>query len=196
MRTCGRVADQSAATGRTRSAGSRSCCGHDCGYHPPTQSNSYANYEIDRTVAYTRQPAGRLQRLSVAVLIDNLRTPAEDGKFTETPLTEEQMAKITTLVRGTVGFDETRGDNVSVVNQSFMPEAVAAAGEVAGRSIWEKPMVRDIARIVAGYRAGAVAAFGVRPDAKPDGRHESADGAPAVAGRGSCVEMSLAPAGP
>jgi flagellar M-ring protein FliF len=108
------------------------------------------NYEIDRTVAYTRQPAGRLQRLSVAVLIDNLRTPAEDGKFTETPLTEEQMAKITTLVRGTVGFDEARGDNVSVVNQSFMPEAVAAAGEVAGPSIWEKPMVRDIAKIFAG----------------------------------------------
>jgi flagellar M-ring protein FliF len=108
------------------------------------------NYEIDRTVAYTKQPAGRLQRLSVAVLIDNLRTPAEDGKFTETPLSEEQLAKITQLVRGTVGFDEARGDMVSVVNQSFMPEAVATVDEVSGPPIWENPMVRDIAKIVAG----------------------------------------------
>jgi flagellar M-ring protein FliF len=118
----------------------------------PDNSSKQAtrNYEIDRTVAYTRQPAGRLQRLSVAVLIDNLRTPAADGKVTETPLTEEQLAKITTLVRGTVGFDEARGDSVSVVNQSFMPEALATAEEVKGPPIWEKPIVRDIAKIVAG----------------------------------------------
>jgi flagellar M-ring protein FliF len=118
----------------------------------PDNSSKQAtrNYEIDRTVAYTRQPAGRLQRLSVAVLIDNLRTPAEDGKFTETPLTEEQMANIVKLVRGTVGFDEARGDNVSVVNQSFMPETASTAGEVAGTPLWEKPLVRDIAKIVAG----------------------------------------------
>jgi flagellar M-ring protein FliF len=118
----------------------------------PDNSSKQAtrNYEIDRTVAYTRQPAGRLQRLSVAVLIDNLRTPAEDGKFTETPLTEEQMANIIKLVRGTVGFDEARGDSVSVVNQSFMPETASSAGEVTGTPIWEKPLVRDIAKILAG----------------------------------------------
>jgi flagellar M-ring protein FliF len=115
-----------------------------------TSKQATRNYEIDRTVAYTKQPAGRLQRLSVAVLIDNLRTPTEDGKVTETALTEEQLAKITTLVRGTVGFDEARGDNVSVVNQSFMPEAVTAAAEVSGPPIWEKPIVRDIAKILAG----------------------------------------------
>ncbi len=115
-----------------------------------TSKQATRNYEIDRTVAYTRQPAGRLQRLSVAVLIDNLRTPAEGGKFTETPLTEAQMANITTLVRGTVGFDEARGDSVSVVNQSFMPDAVATAEEASGPPIWEKPIVRDIAKIFAG----------------------------------------------
>jgi flagellar M-ring protein FliF len=47
---------------------------------------STKNYEIDRTMAYTRTPAGRVTRLSVAVLIDNLRTTAADGKVTETPL--------------------------------------------------------------------------------------------------------------
>ncbi len=41
------------------------------------------NYEIDRTLAYTRNPPGRLQRLTVAVLIDNVRTTDKDGKVTK-----------------------------------------------------------------------------------------------------------------
>ena len=53
---------------------------------PPdnTSKQSTRNYEIDRTVAYTRQPAGRLKRLTVAVLVDNLRTTDDEGKVTET----------------------------------------------------------------------------------------------------------------
>ena len=61
---------------------------------------STRNYEIDRTMAYTRTPAGRLTRLSVAVLIDNLRTTAADGKVTETPLPAEQIERVTALVQG------------------------------------------------------------------------------------------------
>ncbi len=107
------------------------------------------NYEIDRTVAYTRMPAGRLQRLSAAVVIDNLRTTAADGSVAETPLTEEQLERITGLVRDAVGFDDGRGDRVSVVNQSFLQEAVEVP-EITAPPIWENPMVRDIARLVAG----------------------------------------------
>ena len=56
------------------------------------------NFEIDRTVAYTRQPAGRLRRLTVAVLIDNVRVVGKDDKITETALTPEQIDRITALV--------------------------------------------------------------------------------------------------
>ncbi len=115
-----------------------------------TSRQATRNYEIDRTVAYTRQPAGRLQRLSVAVLIDNMRTTAADGKVTETPLTQEQVGHITTLVREAVGFDEARGDKVSVINESFLPEPKAEAQELAGPSIWERPMVRDIVKLLSG----------------------------------------------
>jgi flagellar M-ring protein FliF len=118
----------------------------------PDNSSKQAtrNYEIDRTVAYTRNPAGRLQRLTVAVLIDNLRATGADGKVAETPLTEEQLGHINTLVRDAVGFNEARGDRVSVINQSFMPVAAAAAQELDSPSIWERPMVRDIMKLVAG----------------------------------------------
>ncbi|MCB1625357.1 MAG: flagellar M-ring protein FliF, partial [Pseudomonadales bacterium] len=48
-----------------------------------TSKQATRNYEIDRTMAYTRQPAGRITRLTVAVLVDNLRVVDEAGKTTE-----------------------------------------------------------------------------------------------------------------
>jgi flagellar M-ring protein FliF len=120
----------------------------------PTPDNSSRqstrNYEIDRTVAYTRQPAGRLQRLSVAVLVDNLRTADAAGKVTETPLTDEQVARVTSLVKDAVGFDEKRGDTVSVVNQGFRPDTAVEVPEIDKVPLWEQPMVRDIAKLLAG----------------------------------------------
>ena len=70
-----------------------------------TSRQTTRNYEIDRTMAYTRQPAGKVTRLSVAVLIDNLRTTDKDGKVTETPLPKDQLDRLTALVRDAVGFD-------------------------------------------------------------------------------------------
>jgi flagellar M-ring protein FliF len=58
-------------------------------------AQSTRNYEIDRTMAYTKAPAGKVTRLSVAVLIDNLRTTDKDGKVTETPLPPEQIERLT-----------------------------------------------------------------------------------------------------
>src|SRR5688572_28082672 len=87
-----------------------------------TSRQSTRNYEIDRTMAYTRQPAGRVTRLSVAVLIDNLRTTADDGTVKETPLPPEQLERLTALVRDAVGFDAARGDSVNVLNSSFLGE--------------------------------------------------------------------------
>src|SRR5688572_5932849 len=88
---------------------------------PPdnTSKQQTRNYEIDRTVAYTKSPAGRLKRLTVAVLVDNLRSTAADGTVNETAITPEQIENMTRLVKDAIGFNEQRGDSVSVVNQSF-----------------------------------------------------------------------------
>jgi flagellar M-ring protein FliF len=112
-----------------------------------TSKQTNRNYEIDRTIAYTRSPAGRLQRLTVAVLVDNMRTTDTAGKETQTALTEEQLAHVTTLVKDAVGFDEKRGDSVNVVNAAFHPEAVQPEGEVEKIPLWEQPMIRDFAKI-------------------------------------------------
>lgn len=119
---------------------------------PPDNTSKQAtrNYEIDRTVAYTRQPAGRLRRLTVAVLVDNLRTPGEDGKVNETALAPQELENMTRLVKDAVGFDEARGDSVNVVNASFKGEAVPEEIKPEPIALWERPLVRDIAKLLAG----------------------------------------------
>jgi flagellar M-ring protein FliF len=101
-------------------------------------------------MAYTKTPAGRLQRLTVAVLIDNLRTTGADGKTKSTPLSPEQLEHITQLVKDAVGYNAERGDSVNVVNSPFREENAAPEGELEQQQLWEQPFVRDIAKIVAG----------------------------------------------
>ncbi|PZN32752.1 MAG: flagellar M-ring protein FliF [Proteobacteria bacterium] len=108
------------------------------------------NYEIDRTIAYTRQPAGRLRRLTVAVLVDNLRTTAEDGTVVETALSAEQLENITRLVKDAVGFDASRGDSVNVVNASFRGAPLPELLEPEAPPFWERPLMRDLAKLLAG----------------------------------------------
>jgi flagellar M-ring protein FliF len=108
------------------------------------------NYEIDRTLAYTHQPAGKLKRLTVAVLVDNFRTTDKEGKVKETPLTQQQIDHVTQLVKDAVGFDEARGDNVNVVNASFTADAPPADGELESPPIWESPMFLNIAKLLGG----------------------------------------------
>jgi len=122
---------------------------------------STRNYEIDRTMAYTRTPAGRVTRLSVAVLVDNLRTTGADGKVTETPLPPEQIERLTALVKDAVGFDATRGDTVNVVNSSFAGVAAIPEGELETQPFWEKAWVQDLAKLLGGVIVLFVIIFSV-----------------------------------
>jgi len=130
---------------------------------PPDNTSRQAtrNYEIDRTMAYTKTPAGRLQRLTVAVLIDNLHAPGKDGKVTQTPLSQEQLDHVTQLVKDTVGFSAERGDSVNVINSPFLEEAKPADGELVKVPIWEQPWVLNVAKIVAGLIIVLVLVFSV-----------------------------------
>ncbi len=77
------------------------------------------NYEISKTVRNTVRETGEIKRLSVAVLVDGTYTTAEDGTKTYQPRSQEEIDRITTLVRSAIGFDEKRGDTVEVVNMQF-----------------------------------------------------------------------------
>ena len=105
----------------------------------------YSALASDRTVAYTKQPAGRLRRITVAVLIDNLRSVGKDGKPKETPLAKEQLDHINQLVKDAVGYDEQRGDSVNVVNASFTQDTTPVAERACSRTAglpWSVPWRR------------------------------------------------------
>jgi len=117
------------------------------------------NFEIDRTLSYTRQPGGRIKRLTVAVLVDNQTKLAADGKSSTVALAPKQIDDITRLVKNTVGFDEARGDSVSVVNEAFHEERTVLTAEAV--PLWQRPMVQDMARLGLGALVLMAIALGV-----------------------------------
>ena len=159
-----------------------------------TSREASRTYEIDRTLGYTRTPSGRLQRLTVAVLIDNVRTTDKDGKVTETPLTEEQLTRITQLVKDAVGFNADRGDSVNVVNSSFHPADPVPEGEIESVPLWERPLVQDIAKLVAGLLVLLLLIFMVvRPLVK--GLLAQSREAPDAAAQAEAIRVQMAQAG-
>jgi flagellar M-ring protein FliF len=118
-----------------------------------SSKQSTRNYEIDRTIAYTKLPAGRIKRLTVAVLVDNFRNTDEEGTVTETPIAAEQLENMIRLVKDAVGFDQARGDSVNVINASFKGEAPPEEVQPETIPLWERPLLRDVAKLLAGLIA-------------------------------------------
>ena len=85
-----------------------------------SRSQSTRNYELDRTVSYTRYEKGRLRRLTVAVVLDD-KTVANNGETEKVRWTDDELKRIAILVRDAVGFSAARGDSVNVLNERFHP---------------------------------------------------------------------------
>ena len=77
------------------------------------------NYEISRTTKTEVTEAGRVNRISVAVLVDGSYSKNEKGEMVYQDRSKEQLDRIATLVRSAIGFDQKRGDQVEVVNLRF-----------------------------------------------------------------------------
>ena len=126
------------------------------------------NYEVDRRISHIRETPGAVKRLSVAVVVDDRRTTNESGETVMVPRTEEEMAHLTALVREAVGFDESRGDRVNVVNASFRTIESPADSLAAARPLWEEPWIQELARqALAGVGLLLVILLVLRPAVKP-----------------------------
>ncbi len=87
-----------------------------------SQSNIIANYEIPKTVEHIVQEVGKLKRLSVAVVVNGTYKVAEQNNqksLQYIPRNEEEMQKLTEIVKNSIGYDPTRNDQVSVINVPF-----------------------------------------------------------------------------
>jgi flagellar M-ring protein FliF len=83
------------------------------------KSEETNNYEISRTTKTEVTEAGRINRLSVAVLVDGSYSKNEKGEQVYQERSKEELDRIATLVRSAIGFDQKRGDQVEVVNLKF-----------------------------------------------------------------------------
>lgn len=101
---------------------------------PATESSSITrNYEIERVLNYTARSAGDIQRLSVAVVLDD--SPEEGGEALD--YTDAQLEKLAALVRDAIGFNAQRGDRVTVIGASFRPAQVEQS-PVEEPAIWQQ----------------------------------------------------------
>ncbi|WP_252273095.1 flagellar basal-body MS-ring/collar protein FliF [Pseudomonas subflava] len=128
-------------------------------YPADKREQSTRNFELDRSISYTKQQQGRLKRLSVAVVLDDqVNINAETGEVTRSPWSAEDLARFTRLVQDSVGFDASRGDSVSVINAPFSTEAAEESIEIP---FYSQPWFWDIVKQVLGVLFILVLVFGV-----------------------------------
>jgi len=117
------------------------------------------NYELDKTISHTRSSVGVLRKLSVAVLVDDLKSVGANGEASRTPLNDAAIARLVTLVKDAVGFDNGRGDSVNVINATFYePEKQEALPELG---IMEQAWVQDYIKTGVGVVILLILFFGV-----------------------------------
>ncbi|WP_454694419.1 flagellar basal-body MS-ring/collar protein FliF [Achromobacter aegrifaciens] len=106
------------------------------------------NYEVDRTISHIKQPVGNLKRLSVAVVVNYMRD--KDGELQ--PLPPEELNKLTNLVREAMGYSETRGDSLNLVNSQFNdgPPPVP---------MWRDPEMISLFKTILAWLVGGVLAL-------------------------------------
>jgi flagellar M-ring protein FliF len=111
-----------AAEGRTRTV----VDGGDATQLSKSESNTYA---VNKVVRHTLQPAGRIRRITAALLVDDaIDVKQESGKRTETrrKRTPDELKQIEDLAKAAIGVDATRGDILTVQNLSFDQSPVEA----------------------------------------------------------------------
>ncbi|MCV6805423.1 flagellar basal-body MS-ring/collar protein FliF [Achromobacter ruhlandii] len=106
------------------------------------------NYEVDRTISHIKQPVGTLKRLSVAVVVNYVRD--KDGELAALP--PEELSKLTNLVREAMGYSESRGDSLNLVNSQFNdgPPAVP---------MWRDPEMIALFKTILAWLVGGVLAL-------------------------------------
>ena len=115
-----------------------------------TRKDSTINYEVDKTIRHTRQSIGAIKRLSAAVVINHRK----DAKGVMKPLAEAEIKQIDSLVKEAMGFNQERGDTVSVANAAFTP---VERSEVE-IPLWKDPENIDLLRELLKYAAIALIA--------------------------------------
>lgn len=109
--------------------------GTNTGGRSKDQSTESIDYEVSKQIQRIVEPVGKLNKLSVAVLVDGVYKENEDGKMEYVARSDDELKKFEELIKSAIGFDVKRGDQLKVMNLAFQsPEKLFAT---SSSSVWE-----------------------------------------------------------
>ena len=111
-----------------------------------TDKQERVNYEVSETNRQIVKAAGSVRKISVAVLVDQEMVTAADGTVSMQPRTDAELATLRELVSSAVGFDQSRGDVLTLKSLPFLP--VAEAGTLAESSMFAAFARLDIMSLI------------------------------------------------
>lgn len=138
------AATASSGTDNTASANADTTANNPTAQPSSSSSKAIHNFEVDKTIRHIQLATGKVTRLSIAVVIDQLTAVDANGKPVTHMLTPEEENRFLSLAKQAVGFSTVRGDTITLVNAPFsIPESPEPFPELP---IWKQPWVWDIAK--------------------------------------------------
>jgi flagellar M-ring protein FliF len=122
------------------------------------KTEEIVNYEISRITKTEVIEAGRVNRISAAVLVDGIYAKNDKGEMAYQPRSKEEIDRIAALVRSAIGFDAKRGDQIEVVNLRFAENTPVSIGEPTNWMTYLTFTKEDIMR---GAELGVMALLGL-----------------------------------
>ncbi|MDT0681674.1 flagellar basal-body MS-ring/collar protein FliF [Roseicyclus sp. F158] len=128
------------------------------------ESRERVNFEISETTREILRAPGTIRRQTVAVLVNGRVETAAGGEETIVPRSDEELSELRELVESAVGYDEARGDRITVKSLAFMPGADLGTAAPVG---WSQRFAIDamalMQLVVLSLVALALGLFVVRP---------------------------------
>jgi flagellar M-ring protein FliF len=124
-----------------------------------SRNQATRNYELDRTISYTKHQPGKVRRLSVAVVVDDVAgLDPSTGEAKRVAWTENELQRLRVLVQDAVGYSTLRGDSVTVINSPFVATKTDIVEDVP---IWRQDWVWDIVKQVLAALFVLLLVFGI-----------------------------------
>jgi len=116
---------------------------------------SVKNYEVSRKVETTTAQYGEITKIKAAVIIREMKTVSPEGTVSFEKFSDEKLSEIKSLVQEALGFDEARGDSVTVTSSPFVD-----ALEVEVAPWYENESIKELAQQLATVLILAIVIFG------------------------------------
>lgn len=115
-----------------------------------TEEITTTNYELNKTVEHLVKAVGSIKRLSIAVMVDGVYSPVETDGVVEMvyqPRSQEELDRLSSIVKNAVGYDQQRNDQIEMVNIAFERQNLDADREALD-AMYQREFYMDIGKNV------------------------------------------------